>query len=161
MHRGPRLPRALLIPVRLAYAGAAAEFAVLIALLVTLASLTSATIRANPDFSLAQWRAVLLLAHLPAADAAAPLLLALWAWLACANARGNHAGRIAIWVVWGIIKAGIAAEAIAVIAVYGIGGALAIAGLVIVHFAAMALIFYPSKDPLPYRKHRQLDPAPR
>jgi hypothetical protein len=161
MHRGPRLPRALLIPVRLAYAGAAAELTVLVALLVTLASLTSATIRANPDFSLAQWRAVLLLAHLPAAEAAAPVLLGLWVWLACANARGNHAGRVAFWVVWGIIKAGIAAEAIAVIAVYGIGGALAIAGLVVVHFAAMALIFYPSKDPLPYRKHRQLDPAQR
>ena len=159
MHRGPRLPRALLIAVRLGYAGAAAELAVLIALLVTLASLTSATIRSNPDFTLAQWRAVLLLAHLPAAEAGVPILLGLWVWLACAHARGSHAARVAFWVIWGIIKAGIAAEAIAAIAVYGIGGALAIAALVFVNFGAMALIFYPSKDPLPYRPHRQLDPA--
>jgi hypothetical protein len=161
MHRGPRLPRTLLIPVRLAYVGAAAELAVLIALLVTLASLTSAAIRSSSDFNVAQWRAVLLLVHLPAVDAGAPVLLALWVWLACANARGNHAGRVAFWVIWGIIKAGIAAEAIAVIAVYGIGGALALAALVVVQFAAMALIFYPSKDALPYRPHRQLDPAQR
>jgi hypothetical protein len=161
MHRGPRLPRALLLPVRMAYAGAAAELAVLIALLVTLAGLTSATIRSHPDFSVAEWRAVLLLTHLPAAEAGAPVLLALWIWLACANARGNHAGRVAFWVAWGIIKVGIAAEAIAVIAVYGIGGAVALAALVVIHFAAMALIFYPSKDPLPYRPHRQLDPAQR
>lgn len=161
MHRGPRLPRALLIPVRLAYVGAAAELAVLIALLVTLASLTSASIRSYPDFTVAQWRAVLLLAHLPAAEAAAPVLLALWAWLAFANARGNHAGRVIFWAVWGIIKVGIAAEAIAVIAVYGIGGAVALAVLVLVQFAAMGLIFYPSRDPLPYRPHRQLSPAQR
>lgn len=161
MHRGPRLPRALLIPVRLAYVGAAAELSVLIALLVTLAGLTSAAIRSYPDFNVAQWRAVLLLAHLPAAQAAALVLLALWVWLACANARGNRAGRLAFWAVWGIIKAGIAAEAIAVIAVYGIGGALALAVLILVQFGAMGLIFYPSKDPLPYRPHRQLDPAQR
>ncbi len=159
MHRGPRLPRPLLRAVRLAYIGAAAELAVLIALLVTLASLTSATIRSYPDFSVAQWRAVLLLAHLPAAQAGASILLALWVWLACANARGNHAARVGFWVVWGVIKVGIAAEGIAVIAAYGIGGALAVAALALTHFAAMALIFYPSKDPLPYRPHRQLDPA--
>ena len=65
MHRGPRLPRALLIAVRLTYAGAAVELAVLITLLVTLASLTSTSIRRYPDFSMAQWHAVLL-AHLTA-----------------------------------------------------------------------------------------------
>jgi hypothetical protein len=102
MHRGPRLPRALLTAVRLTYVGAAAELGVLIVLLVTAASLASASIRRYPDFSAAQWHAVLL-GHLPVVAAGGPVLLALWAWMACANARGNHAGRVAFWVVWGII----------------------------------------------------------
>ena len=59
MHRGPRLPRTLLNAVRRTYAGAALELAVLITLLVTLAGLTSASIRQHPDFSAAQWHAVL------------------------------------------------------------------------------------------------------
>lgn len=86
MRRGPRLPSALLRAVRLTYAGAAAELGVLITLLVTLGSLTSATIRGYPDFSVAQWHAVLL-AHLTAVAVGAPVLLALWVWIACANAR--------------------------------------------------------------------------
>jgi hypothetical protein len=160
MHRGPRLPRALLTAVRLTYVGAAAELGVLIVLLVAAASLASVSIRRYPDFSAAQWQAVLL-GHLPVVAAGGPVLLALWAWMACANARGNHAGRIAFWVVWGIIKAGIAAVGLASFDVYGIGGVLAAAVLLVVHVGAMAVIFYPSKDPLPYRPHRQLDPAQR
>jgi hypothetical protein len=97
--------------------------------------------------------------HLPVVAGGGPVLLALWAWMACANARGNHAGRVAFWVVWGIIKAAIAAVGIAGAAVYGIGGVLAAAVLLVVHVGAMAVIFYPSKDPLPYRPHRRLDPA--
>jgi hypothetical protein len=160
MHRGPRLPGPLLTAVRLTYVGAAAELGVLIVLLVTGASLASASIRRYPDFSAAQWQGVLL-AHLPAVAAGGPVLLALWAWLACANARGNRAGRVAFWVVWGIIKVGIAAVGLASFDVYGIGGVLAAVVLLFVHVGAMAVIFYPSKDPLPYRPHRQLDPAQR
>jgi hypothetical protein len=160
MHRGPRLPGALLTAVRLTYVGAAAELGVLVVLLVTAASLASASIRRYPDFSAAQWHAALL-GHLPVVAAGGPVLLALWAWMACANARGNHAGRVASWVVWGIIKVGIAAVGLASFDVYGIGGVLAAAGLLVVHVGAMAVIFYPSKDPLPYRPHRQLDPAQR
>lgn len=158
IHRGPRLPRALLIAVRLTYAGAAAELAVLIVLLVTLASLTSATIRAYPDFSLAEWNAVLF-ARLPVVEAGAPVLLGLWVWLACANARGHHTARVAFRVVYVIILLGIAAEADAGIPVYGEGGLIATGVLIFVQLAANALIFYPSKDPLPYRPHRRLDPA--
>jgi hypothetical protein len=159
MHRGPRLPRALLTAVRLTYVGALAELAVLIVLLVTGASLASAGIRRYPDFSAAQWGAVLL-GHLPVVAVAGPVLLGLWVWMACANARGNRAGRVAFWVVWVIIKVGIAAVAIAGADVYGIGGVLAAAVLLVVHVGAMAVILG-SKDPLPYRPHRQLDPAQR
>jgi hypothetical protein len=158
MHRGPRLPRALLIAVRLTYVGAAAELAVLVILLVTLGSLTSATIRAYRDFSLAEWHAVLL-THLPAVGAGAPVLLGLWVWLACANARGNHTARVAFRVVHVIITLGVAAEAYAAIPVYGEGGLIAAFVLLQVQLAVNALIFYPSKDPLPYRPHRRLDPA--
>jgi hypothetical protein len=160
MHRGPQLPRAVLTAVRLTYLGAVAELGVLIVLLVTAASLGSASIRSYPDFSAAQWHAVLL-GHLPVVTAGAPVLLALWAWMACSNARGNHAGRVAFWTVWGIIKVGIAAVAIAGLAAYGIGGVVAAGVLVLIHFAVIPLAFYPSKEPLPYRPHRQLDPAQR
>jgi hypothetical protein len=148
MHRGPRLPRALLIAVRLTYAGAAVELAVLITLLVNLASLTSASIRRYPDFSVAQWHAVLL-AHLAAVAAGAPILLGLWVWLACANARGHHAARVAFRVVWVIMTLGVVAEADPSIGAYGIGAVIADAVMIQVQLAALALIFYPSKDPLP------------
>ncbi len=92
MHRGPRLPRGLLTAVRLTYVGAAAELGVLIVLLVTAASLASASIRRYPDFSAAQWQAVLL-GHLAVVAAGGPVLLALWAWMACANARGESRGQ--------------------------------------------------------------------
>ncbi len=160
MHRGPRLPRALLTAVRLSYLGAAAELGVLIVLLVTAASLASTSIRLYPDFSAARWQAGLL-GHLPVVAVGGLVLLALWAWMACANARGNHAGRVASWVVWGIIKVGIGAVGLASFDVYGIGGVLAAAVLLFVHVGAMAVIFYPSKDPLPHRPHRQLDTAER
>jgi hypothetical protein len=160
MHRGPRLPRALLIAVRLTYAGAAVELAVLITLLVTLASLTSASIRSYPDFSAAQWHAVLL-AHLTAVAVGAPILLGLWATLACANGRGHHAARLYFRVVHVIITLGVIAATVPGIAVYGEGAGIAGGVLIQAQLAAMALIFYPSKTPLPYRPHRQLDPAPR
>jgi len=158
VHRGPPLPRTLLIAVRLTYAGAATELAVVIILLVTLASLTSATIRAYPEFSLAEWHAVLF-AHLPAVEVGAPVLLGLWVWLACANARGHRTARVAFRLVYVIIILGIAAEADAGIPVYGEGGLIATGVLLFIQLAANALIFYPSKDPLPYRPHRRLDAA--
>jgi hypothetical protein len=159
MHRGPRLPRELLVAVRLTYAGAAVELAVLTTLLVTLASLTSARIRSYPDFSAAQWHAVLL-AHPIAIGAGAPVLLGLWAWMACANARGHHAARVAFRVVHVIITLGVIAETDpAGIAAYGVTAAIAGAVFIVAQLAVMALIFYPSETPLPYRPHRRLDPA--
>jgi hypothetical protein len=160
MHKGPQLPRPLLVAVRLTYAGAAAELAVLTTLLVTLASLTTPSIRSYPDFSGAQWHAVLL--GQPVATAAAALaLLGLWGWMACAHARGNHAARIGFRVVHIVLTLGIIAETYPGIAVYGTGAAIVGFVMIQVQLAALALLFYPSKTPLPYRPHRQLDPAQR
>jgi hypothetical protein len=158
MHRGPQLPRPLLVAVRLTYAGAAAELAVLTVLLMTLASLTSARIRSYPVISAAQWHAVLA-GHLTAVAVGAPVLMAAWAWMACANARGHHAGRVAFRVVHVIITLGVIAEVDPSLAQYGMGAAIAAAVMIQVQLAAIWLIFYPSADPLPYRPHRQLDAA--
>jgi len=158
MHRGPRLPRPLLVAVRLTYVGAAAELAVLTTLLMTLASLTSARIGSYPVISAAQWHAVLL-GHLTAVAVGAPVLMALWAWMACANARGHPAGRVAFRVVHVIITLGVIAEVDPSLAQYGLGAAIAAAIMIQVQLAAIWLIFYPSADPLPYRPHRQLDAA--
>lgn len=158
MHRGPRLPRALRIAVRLTYAGAAAELAVLITLLATLGSISSASIRRYPDFSAGQWHAVLL-AHLTAVEVGSPVLLGLWVWMACANARNHHAGRLAFRVVHVILTLGVIAMAYAGIQEYGVSAAIGGAVMIQIQLAALALIFYPSKTPLPYRPHRQLDPA--
>lgn len=161
MHRGPRLPRALRIAVRLTYVGAAVELAVLTTLLVTLGGLASASIRGYPDFSAAQWHAVLL-AHLTAAGVGAPILLGLWVWMACAHARGNHAARIAFRVVHVLLTLGVIAVTYAAISAYSVRAAIGGAVMIQIQLAAVALIFYPSKNPLPYRPHRQLmDPAQR
>lgn len=155
MYRGPRLPRALLGAVRRTYFGAAAELAVLITVLVTIASITSPRIRRYPDFSLAEWHAVLL-AHLTAVAVGAPIVLGLWVWMACANARGHHVARLAFRVVHVILTLGVVAVTYAGIPVYGLGDAVAGAVLIQIQLAALALIFYPSKEPLPYRP---LNPA--
>jgi hypothetical protein len=150
MYRGPRLPRALLNAVRRTYAGAVVELAVLITLLATLASLNSPRIRRYPDFSAAELHAVLL-AHLTAFAVGAPIVLGLWVWLACANARGHRVARVTFRVVHVILTLGIAAVTYAGIPAYGLVGVVAGAVLIQIQLAAMALIFYPSKDPLPYR----------
>jgi hypothetical protein len=106
MNRGPRLPRALRIAVRLTYAGAAVE-------------------------------------------------------LACAHASGQHAARVAFRVVHVIITLGVIAEADPGIGAYGMTAAIAAAVTIQVQLAAVALLFYPGMTPLPYRSHRQLDPAQR
>lgn len=155
MYRGPQPPRALLSAIRRTYVGAALELAVLITVLVTLASLTSATIRRYPDLSAAQWHAVLL-AHLTAVEAGAPILLGLWLWLACANARGHHTARLAFWAVYVILTLGVFAVGIAGLQAYGEGSMLGAGILILIQFAALALIFYPSATPLPYRP---LNPA--
>jgi hypothetical protein len=160
MHRGPRLPRALRIAVRLTYVCAVVELAVLITVLVTLASLTSASIRGYPDFSAGQWHAVLL-AHRTAVEFGAPVLLGLWAWMACANARGHHAARVTSRVVYAIITIGVVAQALAGIPVYGIGGVIADAVLIEVQLAALVLTLNLSKKTLPHRPHRRLDLAQR
>jgi hypothetical protein len=151
MHRGPQLPRALRIAVRLTYVGAAAELAVLAILVVTLGGLASAS-RRYPDLSAAQWHAVLA-AHLTAAAVGAPILLGLWVWLACAHARGNHAARIVFRVVHVILTLGVIAVTFAGISAYGVGAAIGGAVMIQIQLASVALIFYPSKTPLPYRPH--------
>jgi hypothetical protein len=96
-------------------------------------------------------------AHLSAAGVGAPILLALWVWLACAHARGNHAARIVFRVVHVTLTLGVIAVTFA-----GISASAAIGGAVMtqIQLASVALIFYPSKTPLPYRPRRQLvDPA--
>ena len=158
MHRGPRLPRGLRNAVRLAYAGAVAELAVVTILLVTLASVTSPSIRRYPDFSAAQWHAVLL-AYPAAIAAGGPVLLGLWAWLACAHARGNHAAQITFRVVHILISLAVILVSYAAIAAYGVPAAIAGGIMVETQLGAFALIFHSSKDPLPYRPHRQLTPA--
>jgi hypothetical protein len=150
----------VLIAVRLTYVGAALELAVLITVLVTFASLTSATIRRYPDFSAAQWHAVLL-AHLTAVEAGAPILLGLWLWLACANARGHHAARLVFSAVYVILTLGVFAVGLAGLQAYGEGGLLAGGVMIQVQLAALAFIFFPSATPLPYRGRRQPDPAQR
>jgi hypothetical protein len=160
MHRGPRLPRPLLTAVRMTYAGAAVELGVLVTLLVTLTALTSAGLRGYPDFSVAQWHGALLAR--PAVSAAgAAVLLGLWLWMACANARGHHAARIAFRVVHLVITAGVVAEALPGIGTYGVAAGIASGVMIQLQMASLWLIFYPRQAPLPYRPHRQLDPTQR
>jgi hypothetical protein len=160
MHRGPRLPAALRGAVRRTYAGAVLEFAVLANVLVTLASLTSPAARRDPYLSAARWHAALT-AHPAAIAAAVPVLLGLWAWLACANARGHHGARITFRVVHVLITLAVIGVAFPGLATFG-ESAVVVSGIMnVAMFGAFALVFHPSMTPLPYRPHRQLNTAPR
>jgi hypothetical protein len=89
----PRSARTVFYAVRLMYVGAALEVLTLITVLGTLGSLKSAIVQRDPNFSAAQWHAVLV-AHIVPIAVGAPIAAGMWLWMAWANGRGHGWARV-------------------------------------------------------------------
>jgi hypothetical protein len=97
----PRSARTVFAAVRLMYVGAALELCALITVLLTLGGLRSAILKGNPQFTVAQWHAVLR-AHVLPLEIGAPIAAGLLLWTAWANGRGHSWGRIVFAALFGI-----------------------------------------------------------
>jgi hypothetical protein len=97
----PRSAPTVFAAVRLMYVGAALELGALVTVLLTLGGLKSAILQRSPHFTGAQWHAVLR-AHVLPVEIGAPVAAGLLLWMAWANGRGHHWGRIAFAVLFGI-----------------------------------------------------------
>jgi hypothetical protein len=140
MRPRPGQPRTVFTAIRLMWAGALAEAAVVIAILTTFGSVRAAVLHAAP----AAWPVVH--ATLLGDVAEAPLVIGMWLWLARANGQGKNRGRAALAVFFGL-------DSLAVLAAVS-GGAFIVspadmaAGLVqcLIALAAVFLVFNPASS---------------
>jgi hypothetical protein len=109
MRPRPGQPRTVFTAIRLMWAGALAEAAAAITIVVTLGSVRAAVVHAYPP----AWPSVQ--HQLIGAAAEAPLVIALWLWMAWANGRGKNRGRAALAVFFGL-------DSLAVLAAVSAGG---------------------------------------
>jgi hypothetical protein len=127
--------------VRLMLAGAVAELALLITMVVTIGRVHAAVLARNP----AAWHGALV--HLTIDEALLPLHIGLWLWLAWANGRGQDWARMVSAACFGLATLGILgvlsqgaaavapADVIAATVVWALG------------LASVALIFTPASNP--------------
>jgi hypothetical protein len=127
--------------VRLMLAGAVAELAALITIVVTIGNVHAAVLARDP----ANWHGTLV--HLTIDEVALPLAIGLWLWLAWANGRGQDWARmvssacfgLATLSMLGVLSQGAAAIAPADVIAAAVVWALGLASVV--------LIFTPASNP--------------
>jgi hypothetical protein len=130
--------------VRLMCLGAVLELAVLVIVLVTLASVRSAIVQ---NFTAAQWHTAMLTQIVPVV-AGTPVVAGLWLWLAWANGRGHDWARAGFMALFGLVTLGLLISLGEGAALYAPADLIAAAVLWLVGLAAMVLIF--SKTASPY-----------
>ena len=109
MRPRPGQPRTVFLAIRLMWAGALVSLGGAITVLATLGSVRAAVVHAYPP----AWPSVQ--HQLIGAAAEAPLVIALWLWMAWANGRGKTRGRAALAVFFGL-------DSLAVLAAVSAGG---------------------------------------
>lgn len=99
-----RPPRVVLRAIRLMCTGAGASVALLIATLATTGDVKTAILARDPAFTAAQWHGVLV--QLAVREWSAPLVVAVWLWLAWANGRGRNWARLAFgaWFIFLVLN---------------------------------------------------------
>jgi hypothetical protein len=147
----PQAPRTVAAAVRLMCADAGVSLAAWIATVVTDATVRSAMVRAVP----ARWH--LMLIHITAVEAVAPITVVGWLWMAWANGRGRHEARAAL-------AAYCAVATLSLLWMLGIGGAvyapadlISLAVLWLVQLAAVVLVFHKRSE----RYYRPADVSAR
>jgi hypothetical protein len=96
MRPRPGQPRTVFTAIRLMWAGALAELGVAISILATFGSVRAAVLPAYP----AAWPSTQVSLLIDVAEA--PLVIALWLWMARANGKGQNRGRAVLAVFFGL-----------------------------------------------------------
>jgi hypothetical protein len=136
----PGQPRTVFAAVRLMYAGALAELAALITIVATAGSVRSAVMHSYP--AAAHGAAV----HLVVDETFAPIIIALWLWLAWATGRRKDPARLAFAALFGLISLSILGAFAEDAAIYAPADLIAGGMLWLVALAALVLIFTPASN---------------
>jgi hypothetical protein len=130
--------------VRLMYAGALAELAVLITLVVSEDALKAAIVTRNPGFTAAQWHAEVQDQIVPLVVGSA-LAIGVWLGLAWAHARGQRWARFAFAAFFAVTTLSLLHGVSSHAATYARADLVAGVALWVVAFAAVALLFSPRR----------------
>jgi hypothetical protein len=128
-------PRSVRAAVRLMCAGAVAEVAAVVTVLVTIGSVKAAVVARGP----AEWHSVLV--HLIVVEAAAPVAIGSWLWMAWANARGHDWARLLAVAFFSLVTMGLIGDLVQRGAVYAPADLIAGGAEWAVGLAALVLIF--------------------
>jgi hypothetical protein len=149
-------PRSVRTAVRLMCAGAVLELAAWGTIVVTAGSLMSALVRRDPGLTAAQMWVVHV--HLVTDEVAAPIMAALWLFLAWANGRGHDWARPAFMAFFALTTLGLLVPLAEGAAVYAPADLVAGGVIWLVALAVMVLIF--GKGAAAYYEHQPARPAP-
>ena len=133
-------PRTVLAAVRLMYAGALAELAALITIVVTAGSVRSAVMHSYP--AAVHGAAI----HLVVDEVFAPIVIAVWLWLAWANGRRKDPARLAFAALFGLISLSMLGALAEDGAIYAPADLIAGGVLWLIALAALVLIFTPASN---------------
>ena len=133
-------PRTVFAAVRLMWAGAAAELAALITIIVTAGSVRSAVLHSH------QAAAGAVMTHIVIDEVGMPLLIGVWLFLAWAIGRGRDAGRFGFTSFFLLITMGLIVAQAQGGAVYAPADLIAGAAAWFIALAAIALIFVPASN---------------
>jgi hypothetical protein len=136
----PGLPRTVFAASRLMWAGAAAELATLITVIVTADSVRSAVMRSHPA------AVSVAMTHVVADVVAVPLLIGVWLFLAWAISRGRDAARFAFASLFLLLSMNVIIAQAQGAAGYAPADMIAAAAAWFVALVTVALIFVPASN---------------
>jgi len=137
---GPGQPRAVFAAIRLMWAGAAAELAALITIIVTAGAVRSAVRHADPAAVNAAT------AHITVDEIGMPIVIVLWLWLAWTISRGRDAARLAFSSYFLLITISMIIALAQGSAVYAPADMIACTVIWSVALAAVVLVFTPASN---------------
>jgi hypothetical protein len=138
--RVPRTERAAATAVRLMYLGAVVELAAAVTILATSGRVRSSVAQRSPEYTQAQWEAIVAGKLAPTAVAAC-IAAAFWLWMAWANGRGQRWARILFALFFGVNAFGLGDGLAGGSAVYARADLAVGTVLCLVHLVAVALLF--------------------
>jgi hypothetical protein len=145
--RPARPPRTVFNAVRLMYAGAVLELAALITIVATPGTIRATIVARYPDYSPAQWHALLRASIVPD-EVAASIAIGLWLLLAWATGRGHGWARAVFAVFFALSTFSLLAALVQDAAVYAPADLIAGATLWLVELTVVLLLF--NKRSRPY-----------
>ena len=133
-------PRTVFAAVRLMWAGAAAELAALITIIVSAASVRSAVMHTHPAATPGA------ITHVVVAEVAVPIVIGVWLFLAWAMSRGRDAARFAFTAFFLLITMNMIITQAQGAAVYAPADLIAGAVVWFIALAAVVLSFAPASN---------------